>query len=148
MLHARKDYQNRIIDTAELIPENEPVFLLRGKDMFAPGLLLDYAKQLRLAGGDPDMAAMVESHAQAMIEYQRSNREIMVRNGRIRLPDVPQQYEVVKLESEEYQDSEGGKLWYIDVQVRDKNGKEFSMTKEALTKEELEEIQPGYKFEF
>jgi hypothetical protein len=69
MIHARKDY-NRIQDPQKKIPENEPVFLLRGQDKFAPELLLRWAAKLRLDGGDPNMAQMVETHAQAMIEWQ------------------------------------------------------------------------------
>jgi len=38
MKHAREDY-NRIQDPDEKIPDNEPVFLLRGQDVLAPNLL-------------------------------------------------------------------------------------------------------------
>ena len=71
MLHARKDYA-RIQDPENLIPENEPVFLLRGQDKFAPELLLRWASKLRLDGGQPEMAEMVENHAQKMIEWQKN----------------------------------------------------------------------------
>lgn len=42
MKHARPDY-NRIQDPAGLIPEDEPVFLLRGQDVLAPSLVKDWA---------------------------------------------------------------------------------------------------------
>jgi hypothetical protein len=42
MLHARKDYM-RIQDPAGLIPEDEPVFLLRAQDISAAGTVLDWA---------------------------------------------------------------------------------------------------------
>jgi len=71
MKHARLDY-NRIQDPEQLIPLNEPVFLLRGQDKFAPELLLRWAAKLRLDGGDVEMAIMVENHAQEMIEWQKS----------------------------------------------------------------------------
>ncbi len=38
MKHARKDY-DRIQDTVGKIPENEPVFLIRGQDLAAPAAL-------------------------------------------------------------------------------------------------------------
>jgi hypothetical protein len=71
MLHAREDYM-RIQDPENKIPKNEPVFLLRGQDKFAPELLLRWAAKLRLDGGQPAMAEMVENHAQKMIEWQKS----------------------------------------------------------------------------
>ena len=71
MKHFREDY-NRIQDPAGLIPENEPVFLLRGQDIFAPELLLRWAAKLRLNGGDPEMARLVENGAQEMIEWQKN----------------------------------------------------------------------------
>lgn len=46
MKHAREDYNERIIDTARLIPENEPVFLFRGQDELAPQVLEFYADLL------------------------------------------------------------------------------------------------------
>lgn len=45
MKHAREDY-NRIQDPAGLIPEDEPVFLLRGQDMFAPSLVREWAQKV------------------------------------------------------------------------------------------------------
>lgn len=71
MLHARSDY-NRIQDPENRIPKDEPVFLLRGQDKFAPELLLRWASKLRLDGGQPEMAEMVEKHAQKMIEWQKT----------------------------------------------------------------------------
>ena len=72
MIHARPDY-NRIQDPTNHIPLNEPVFLLRGQDPLAPELLLLWAAKLRLAGGEPAMATMVENHAQRMIDWQARN---------------------------------------------------------------------------
>jgi len=72
MLHARADY-NRIQDPENKIPQNEPVFLLRGKDKFAPELLLRWAHKLRLSGGQPEVARLVEDHAQKMMEWQKIN---------------------------------------------------------------------------
>jgi hypothetical protein len=71
MKHAREDYNNRIVDLQNKIPEDEPVFILRGQDKLAPALLLEWAKQLRLNGGDPKMARIAEDHAQDMIKWQK-----------------------------------------------------------------------------
>jgi len=69
MIHARKDY-NRIQDPENKIPVDEPVFLLRGQDKFAPELLLRWSAKLRLNGGQPEVAELVERHAQRMIRWQ------------------------------------------------------------------------------
>lgn len=82
MKHARKDY-DRIQDPAGLIPEDEPVFLLRGQDVFAPKLLRYWANMLDTSkGGDHYMAAMVRDHADLMDKWQDKKR--------IKLPDLPQ----------------------------------------------------------
>ena len=73
MRFGREDYNRRIIDTDNKIPEDEPVFFLRGKDALAPALLLEWAKQLRLARGNPSMARNAEEHAQLMIDWQREH---------------------------------------------------------------------------
>lgn len=80
MLHAREDYMH-IQDPSNKIPAEEPVFLLRGKDPLAPKLLLKWASELRLQGGDPEMAKMVEDHAQKMIAWQKTMET--------KLPDLP-----------------------------------------------------------
>lgn len=74
MKHARSDYNSRIVDLEHKIPENEPVFLLRGQDKLAPRLLLMWAMELRLQGGDPSMAEEAERHAQLMIEWQKTHK--------------------------------------------------------------------------
>lgn len=73
MKHARSDYNRRIVDLDNKIPEDEPVFLLRSSDKLAPRLLLQWATELRLSGGDPLMATNVESHAQEMIRWQKTH---------------------------------------------------------------------------
>lgn len=73
MNFGRDDYSKNFIDSNGLIPENEPVFLLRSTDKFSPRLLLMWAMEVRLAGGDPQMAEAVEAQAQKMIEWQREH---------------------------------------------------------------------------
>lgn len=82
MLHARSDCM-RIQDPEHKIPADEPCFLLRGQDPFAPEILLRYAGKLRLSGGNPDMARMVEDHAQKMMACQALPKV------RIHTPNVP-----------------------------------------------------------
>jgi hypothetical protein len=47
VLHARQDYQDRIVDLKHEIPEDEPVFLLRGQDIFCSTTLDFYLKCLK-----------------------------------------------------------------------------------------------------
>lgn len=68
MKHARDDY-NRIQDPAGLIPDDEPVFLLRGQDVLAPRILRAYAGVARLAGL-PEIAAKTDAQADAMEHWQ------------------------------------------------------------------------------
>ena len=143
MQHLRADYNERIQDNANVIPADEPVFLLRGQDIFAPALILDWAKQLRLAGGDPEHARKVEDWAQEMINWQKANPDKMLAKGRLRLPDMPKEREVIKLMSEPY-DLEGG-LFGVDVMVL-VDGKEIETTMEVNSRDQADEIQPGYKF--
>ena len=72
MIHARKDY-DRIQDPTGKIAEDEPVFLLRAKDVLAPGILMKWATELVLRGGDKKMAKMVTDHAILMIDWQEKN---------------------------------------------------------------------------
>lgn len=44
MKHARDDYNQRIQDSADLIPEDEPVFLFRAQDALAPAALDEYVR--------------------------------------------------------------------------------------------------------
>ena len=64
---------HRIQDPLGLIPEDEPVFLLRAKDMLAPSILKLWAYHLRLSGGQVLMAQLVEEHADKMMEWQEKN---------------------------------------------------------------------------
>lgn len=69
MKHAREDY-NRIQDPLQLIPNDEPVFLLRGQDIYAPVLLVQWADHHDDNGGDPAMSAMVRVQAAEMLTWQ------------------------------------------------------------------------------
>lgn len=71
MKHARDDY-NRIQDPAGKIPEDEPVFLLRGQDRAAPGAVRAYAEILESMGGDPVLVRKSRLQAQRMEIWQSS----------------------------------------------------------------------------
>jgi hypothetical protein len=96
MRHARRDY-DRIQDPENKIPKDEPVFLLRGQDPLAPELLLRWAAKLRLKGGQPAMARLVEEHAQEMLDWQ-ADMQRNFNTGAIdkapHLPDMPYQKSV------------------------------------------------------
>jgi len=68
MKHSREDY-NRIQDPSGKIPEDEPVFLLRAQDEFAPAVVEMWA-HLVLASGDVDLAEKAFEHAAAMQIWQ------------------------------------------------------------------------------
>lgn len=78
MKHARSDY-NRIQDPAGLIPEEEPVFLLRGQDKFAAEALRYYAHLVKHQR-DPDMRIYIATLQQA---------EAMDLWPKKKMPDMP-----------------------------------------------------------
>jgi hypothetical protein len=88
--HARSDY-NRIQDPAVKDPsllgegctpigEDEPVFLVRAKDIYAPHMCLDYAARMD-AIGNVEMAESARRQANLMFEWQQ-------RHGS-KAPDLP-----------------------------------------------------------
>lgn len=69
MRHARRDY-DRIQDPAGKIPEDEPVFLLRGQDKHAAATVLFYAATLMNDPSvDDDIITKAIEHAQRMREW-------------------------------------------------------------------------------
>jgi len=71
MIHAREDY-NRIQDPAGKIGEDEPVFLLRAKDQFAPQVIREWAALVKQSG-DIELANHVYIWAERMIIWQLNN---------------------------------------------------------------------------
>lgn len=82
MKHCRPDY-DRIQDPAGLIPEDEPVFLLRGQDVFAPETIRSWASRVAAYGGDPEIIKMAREHADRMSKWQRENAS--------KCPDLPKE---------------------------------------------------------
>jgi hypothetical protein len=73
MKFTRDDYNRRIIDKEGKIPDEEPVFLLRAQDKYAPDTLRFYANQLK-ADGNTSMANELFGHAKQMLLWQKSVR--------------------------------------------------------------------------
>jgi len=73
MKHSREDY-NRIQDPAGLIPDDEPVFLLRGQDAAAPAAIRRWCEVQFHMGGDVEMMQLANAHAKAMEEWQRLHK--------------------------------------------------------------------------
>lgn len=82
MKHSRPDYQDRIVDLKNIIPEDEPVFLLRGQDLATPTAIHAWAQSAVNFGANPDMAQRAHEFADRIKEYQKT-----IGGGHI--PDVP-----------------------------------------------------------
>ena len=80
MKHAREDY-NRIQDPEGKIPEDEPVFLIRGQDIAAVSAVRAWAAYAEALGAKPDIVRAARKHAELMAEWQ-------TQHGR-KLPDLP-----------------------------------------------------------
>jgi hypothetical protein len=69
MLHARKDY-NRIQDPENIIPAEEPVFLLRAQDLNAPMVVAYWADTAEQNGAAPEIVLSARKHAAQMLAWQ------------------------------------------------------------------------------
>lgn len=81
MKHARKDY-DPIQDPRGLIPEDEPVFLLRAQDICAPAVVETWAFRASEAGADTHIVAAARAHALKMREWQGQHGA--------QIPDMPE----------------------------------------------------------
>ncbi|UCG10783.1 MAG: hypothetical protein JSW30_02890, partial [Dehalococcoidia bacterium] len=62
MKHTREDYM-RIQDPDGIIPDDEPVFLLRGQDVAAPAAVEFWAKEVERRGGETDIVQSARKQA-------------------------------------------------------------------------------------
>lgn len=62
MRHARPDY-NRIQDPENKIPDDEPVFLIRGQDIVSGNTVRVWADLNDEAGGDPELSKRAREQA-------------------------------------------------------------------------------------
>ena len=65
MKHARADY-DRIQDPAGKIPDDEPVFLIRGQDFVGATAVRIWADLNDLAGGDEQLSRLARAWARKM----------------------------------------------------------------------------------
>lgn len=80
MKHARQDY-NRIQDPENLIPEHEPVFLLRGKDVAAPAAIEAWIATARRYGAEENILKAAQDQADKMRVWQIEHDS--------KIPDMP-----------------------------------------------------------
>ncbi len=73
MFHARKDYNRRIQDSESIIPDDEPVFLLRGQDAKAPLTLELYVTLSEAGDFDPNITYAVKILAKKMRKWQEEH---------------------------------------------------------------------------
>ena len=81
MLHARKDYQERIQDSAHIIPEDEPVFLIRAQDIVGPDIVDLWADYAEDEGAASNIVEAARTHAKAMRKWQEDRGS--------KTPDMP-----------------------------------------------------------
>jgi hypothetical protein len=79
MKHARADY-DRIQDPAGLIPEGEPVFLIRGQDICAQDAIGAWITAARRAGAAPEIIEAAVDQIGRIDKWQKSARKT---------PDLP-----------------------------------------------------------
>jgi len=79
--HARPDY-DRIQDPAGLIPEDEPVFLIRGQDMAAIEAIKAWIFFAHRFGASDEILSAAAEHCKRIEDWQESI-------GRIKIPDLP-----------------------------------------------------------
>jgi hypothetical protein len=80
MKHARPDY-DPIQDPRGLIPQDEPVFLLRAQDTLAPKIVEMWALAAHDLGAKPDIVQAAYEQSQAMRKWQEENGH--------KTPDMP-----------------------------------------------------------
>lgn len=69
MIHAREDY-NRIQDPSGKIPEDEPVFLIRGQDLAAFAAINSWIAAAEILGVDAAMVDRVKAHVVLIRQWQ------------------------------------------------------------------------------
>lgn len=73
MIHARKDYTERIIDKAGLIPEDEPCVLLRACDSATIPAVNAWIKSATASGVSRLLIESVEVHKLRILDWQEAN---------------------------------------------------------------------------
>lgn len=81
MKHARSDYDARIQDGAGLIPDDEPVLLIRGQDVCATAALDGWVAEAIAQGVDADLVDLILTHRDTMEAWQAAHGA--------KVPDAP-----------------------------------------------------------
>lgn len=81
MQHARSDYNDRIQDTAGLIPEDEPVLLIRGQDLAAVPAGEAWLSAAEELGAEETVLRPVRAHLERVRRWQTERTA--------KVPDVP-----------------------------------------------------------
>lgn len=82
MKHARPDYDTRIQDSAGLIPDDEPVLLVRAQDACALATIDAWLDQADAIDVDEHTFALVREHRQRILDWQAWHGT--------KVPDAPQ----------------------------------------------------------
>ena len=69
MIHARKDY-NRIQDPENIIPEDEPVFLIRAQDINGAEVVRYWAELAKNSGASDDIINKALNHVKLMENWK------------------------------------------------------------------------------
>jgi hypothetical protein len=80
MKHARHDY-NRIQDPAGLIPDDEPVFLIRAQDATATWVIAEWIKRARIIHADPAIIQAAKDQLDRVYDWQDAHG--------VKVPDMP-----------------------------------------------------------
>lgn len=70
MKHAREDY-NRIQDPLGLIPDDEPVFLIRAQDKVSGDAVRAWVALAEKAGANSDILFLAQEHAKKMDAWSK-----------------------------------------------------------------------------
>lgn len=81
MKHVRADYNERIQDSAGLIPDDEPVFLVRGQDLAALATIDAWIDEARRVGAEPEMIESGFHHRDVVEAWQAAHGA--------KVPDAP-----------------------------------------------------------
>lgn len=66
MVHGRQDYNEKIQAPEDIIPKNEPVFLLRAQDKASVPAVRAWIEAMKLLGGDPKFIKSAEEQLAKM----------------------------------------------------------------------------------
>ena len=87
MKHAREDYNRRIQDSENIIPADEPVFLIRARDVCALDVVRYWITVAKINGAKENIIAAAKGQLARMRNWQEKHG--------MKIPDMPEE-EAVK----------------------------------------------------